>query len=132
MRIKRLIVATITDEIKYYDGILTVKLKPIFEKLRKRKEIELLKKNYRTLKIVETTTLQKENKNKKTIARLNNYRKLKRLTGIKKEPHIETLFVNGTGDGLQLEPKTDIYLDILKELTHSSTVIFDIKTILKY
>ena len=96
---KRLIVATITDEIKYYDGILTVKLKPIFEKLRKRKEIELLKKNYRTLKIVETTTLQKENKNKKNITHLNNYRTLNRLTGIKKEPHIETLFVSGAGDG---------------------------------
>ena len=49
----------------------------------------------------------------------------------KKDPHPEGLNVNGAGDGLQLGPKTDIYLDILKELTHSSTVIFDIKSILK-
>ena len=38
----------------------------------------------------------------------------------------------GAGDGSQLEPSPNIYLEIIKELVHSSTVIFDIKTILKY
>ena len=38
----------------------------------------------------------------------------------------------GAGDGLQLEPESDIYLNIQKELVHSSTVIFNIKNILKY
>ena len=38
----------------------------------------------------------------------------------------------GAGDGLQLEPEPNIYSEIIKELVHSSTVIFDIKTVLKY
>ena len=31
-----------------------------------------------------------------------------------------------------LEPSPNIYLEITKELVHSSTVIFDIKTVLKF
>ena len=41
------------------------------------------------------------------------------------------VFFYGAGDGTELKPENNIYLDILKELTHSSTVIFDIKSILK-
>ena len=39
---------------------------------------------------------------------------------------------HGAGDGSQLEPSSSIYLEIIKELAHSSTIIFDIKNILKY
>ena len=38
----------------------------------------------------------------------------------------------GAGDGTQLEPSPNIYLEIIKELVHSSTIIFNVKTILKY
>ena len=41
-------------------------------------------------------------------------------------------FQDRAGDGIQLEPKTNIYLEIVKELVHSSTMIFNIKTVLKY
>ena len=42
------------------------------------------------------------------------------------------LIFYGADDGLQLEPAPNIYLEIIKELVHSSTVVFDIKTILQY
>ena len=42
---KRLIVATIIDSIEYYDGVLTVKLKPVFEHLRLIKAERMLSKN---------------------------------------------------------------------------------------
>ena len=35
-------------------------------------------------------------------------------------------------DKLPLEPSPNIYLEIIKELVPSSTVVFDIKTILQY
>ena len=47
---KRLIIATITDSIEYYDDVLTVKLKPMFEHLRLIKAERMLSENlYRTL-----------------------------------------------------------------------------------
>ena len=38
----------------------------------------------------------------------------------------------GADDRFQLEPSPNIYLEIIKELVPSSTVVFDIKTILQY
>ena len=50
----------------------------------------------------------------------------------KKDNNKMSLSFYGAGDGLQLEPSPNIYLEIIKEIVHSYTVIFDIKNILKY
>ena len=99
---KRLIVATITDSIEYYDGILTIKLKPVFEHLRLIKAERMLSKNlYRTLETRTDSVKEDIVKNISTITQIEDYRTRKTLANIKKEPRIETQFVNGAPDGIR-------------------------------
>ena len=101
---KRLIIATITDSIEYYDGVLTVKLKPKFEHLRLIKAERMLSKNlYRTLETRSNKGIEEYTKNKDTINQIKDYRTRKTIMNTKKELHIEAQFVNGAGKGVLLE-----------------------------
>ena len=99
---KRLIVATITDSIEYYDGKLTVKLKPIFEHLRLIKAERMLSENlYRTLETRSTKAKEGFCKTQDVINQIDDYRTRKTIINTKKEPHIETQFINGAGGGIR-------------------------------
>ena len=99
---KRLIIATITDSIEYYDGVLTVKLKPVFEHLRLIKAERMHSKNlYRTLETRSAKVKEDDIKTKDTITQIYDYRTRKTIMNTKKEPHIEAQFVNGADDGIR-------------------------------
>lgn len=99
---KRLIIATITDSIEYYDGVLTVKLKPMFEHLRLIKAERMLSENlYRTLETRSNKGIEEYTKNKDAINQIKDYRTRKTIMNTKKELHIEAQFVNGAEDGIR-------------------------------
>lgn len=99
---KRLIVATITDSIEYHDGVLTVKLKPMFEHLRLIKAERMLTENLcRTLETRSLKVQEESADNKGTITQIEDYRTRKTITNTKKELHIEAQFVNGAGCGIR-------------------------------
>ena len=99
---KRLIIATITDSIEYYNDVLTVKLKPMFEHLRLIKAERMLSENlYRTLETRSNKGIEEYIKNKDTINQIKDYRTRKTIMNTKKELHIEAQFVNGADSGIR-------------------------------
>ena len=115
---KRLIIATITDSIEYYDGVLTVKLKPVFEHLRLIKAERMHSKNlYRTLETRSEKAKEDDIKTKDTITQIDDYRTRKTIMNTKKEPHIEAQFVNGADDDNWLQPIAKIIAQELENIS---------------
>jgi len=104
---KRIIIGAITDSIEYANGVLYVKLKPIYEHLRQTK-LEM-QKNFEQKNIVDRTRETVDTngnsgfiKNQNPIRVTTLDRTLKSPVNTKKEPHLETQILNGAGGGIVL------------------------------
>lgn len=123
--------ATITDSIEYYDGKLTVKFKPIFEHLRLIKAERMLSENlYRTLETRSTKAKEGFCKTQDIINQIVDYRTRKTIINTKKEPHIETQFINGASNRLNFEPVVNYIVKFTHLCLHEEETIEQVKEFL--